>query len=73
MSDRPLVDDSSSARAETAALKSIILAALVALLLVLGWRMFILDEKNVDANAPQPSTQAPAAADLPMKPPNQGI
>jgi hypothetical protein len=59
MSDRPLIGDPSTARAETRVLKGIVYAALVALLLVLGARMFISGEKNLDETTTQPGTEAP--------------
>jgi hypothetical protein len=59
MSDRPLIGDTSTARAETRILKGIVYIALVALLLVLGARMFISGEKNVDESTTRPGTEAP--------------
>jgi hypothetical protein len=59
MSDRPLIGDTSTARAETRVLRGIVYVALVALLLVLGARMFISGEKNVDESTTQPGTEAP--------------
>ena len=59
MSDRPLIGDTSRARAETRVLKGIVYAALVALLLVLGVRMFTSGEKNADDSTTQPGTEAP--------------
>jgi hypothetical protein len=59
MSDQPLVGDPSAARAETRVLKGIVYVALVALLLVLGARMFISGEKNLDESTSQPGTEAP--------------
>ena len=59
MSDRPLVNDISTVRAETRVLKGMVYVALVALLLVMGARMFISGEKNVDESTTQPGTEAP--------------
>jgi hypothetical protein len=59
MSDRPLIGDASTGRAETRVLTGIVYVALVALLLVLGARMFISGETNRDASITQPGTEAP--------------
>jgi hypothetical protein len=59
MSDRPLISDTSSARAETRVLKGMVYVALVALLLVMGARMFISGEKSVDESTTRPGTEAP--------------
>jgi hypothetical protein len=59
MSDRPLINDTNTVRAETRVLKGMVYVALVALLLVMGARMFISGEKNVDESTTQPGTEAP--------------
>lgn len=59
MSDRPLIGDTSTARAETRVLTGIVYVALVAPLLVLGARMFISGETNRDASTAQPGIEAP--------------
>ena len=69
MSDRPpLISEANSSRAEIRVLKGIVFAGLIALLLVFGARMFVIGERNGDADSQQRAegqATAPAAGELP--------
>jgi hypothetical protein len=70
MSDRPpLISEANSTRAEIRVLKGIVFAGLIALLLAFGARMFVIGERNGDADATQQRAEgqatAPAAGELP--------
>jgi hypothetical protein len=69
MSDRPpLISESGSTRAEIRVLKGILFAGAVALLLVFGTRMFVIGEKNGEADATQQRVEGPATAPAATEP-----
>ena len=61
MPDRPL--DTRESRADNSALIGVVLAAVLAILLILGSRMFNAGEKSVDVNTTQPNIEQPATGE----------
>ena len=61
MVDRPI--DTRDSRADNAVLIGIVLAAVLAILLIFGSRMFNAGEKSVDVNKTQPNIETPATGD----------
>ena len=61
MPDRPL--DTRESRADNSVLIGVVLAAVLAILLILGPRMFNAGEKSVDVNTTQPNIEQPATGE----------
>jgi flagellar basal body-associated protein FliL len=63
MPDRPVTRVNPEARTDNSLLIGIVLAAVVAVLLLLGATMFRSSDESADVNATQPSTEAPATGE----------
>lgn len=55
--------DTRESRADNSVLIGVVLAAVFAVLLMLGWGMFNAGEKSMDVNTTQPNIDQPATGD----------